>query len=56
MTVSLVNLHHLVQIHKQENEEKVFSFVMRTLSIYSFNNFQIIIEAVLTVFMLYITS
>ena len=34
-TVSVVNIHHLIQILKKENDKKSVFLVMRTLRIYS---------------------
>ena len=56
-TVSLVNIHHLIKIQKKKqkkkkNKETPFFLLMRTFSIYSLNNFQILIIFI----MLYITS
>lgn len=39
-TVSLVTIHHLIQIKKKERLK--FSFMMRTLRSYTLNNFSII--------------
>ena len=52
---SVVNTHNLTQI--QNKREKIFFLVMRTLRIYSLNNFHIQHTTVLIVFiMLYFTS
>ena len=57
-TIGSANIYHLVyNKKKRKKKEKNFLFVLRTLGIYSLNNFPIYHSAVLTIIiMLYITS
>ena len=57
ISMSLVNIHHIIQIQNKRKTKKIFFLVIKTLRISSLNNFHILHRAVSVMLtMFYITS